>query len=454
MISFSLEEAHDILKKAKANGATSGDIFVVQGDAFEGSVRLGQIEKVRQALVNNLTLRLFFGHRSALTSTSDFTKKSLNTLLTNTCNLARLAPSDPDSGLPEPERLEKKIRDFDLFDTEIASQSIDDKIALCQHAEQGAFDADPRIKNSEGASLDHAANTVFYAATNGFSGSYAGTSISLSVVPIAEESGTMQRDYWYSTRRKYRELEVAESIGKRAADRAVRRLSARSVATQTVPVVFDPETAASLLSALASAISGYALYKNASFLVDTLGTTVASSCVTIDDDPAIKGALGTRPFDGEGLPSYKKRVVEKGVLTSYLLDTYSGRKLSMRSTGNASRGPGSPPTVGTSNFHLMPGPYTPDEIVQSVRSGLYVTELIGFGVNTVTGDYSQGAAGIWIDQGGFAFPVEEVTIAGNLKEMFLQIEQVGNDLCPWKRVASPTLKISRMTVAGRQKGAS
>jgi PmbA protein len=454
LMSFCLEDAQDILRRAKAAGATSGDIFVLQGDAFEGSVRMGEIEKVRQSLGQSLTLRLFFGHQFAVTSTSDLTKKSLHALLNDTCYLARLSPPDPDAGIPESERLEKEIRDFDLFDPEISVQSIDEKIALAKRAEKSAFDADPRINNSEGASVDHATNTVLYAATNGFSGRYTSGSISLSTVPIASENGAMQRDYWYSTRRKYKELETAESVGKTAAARTVRRLGARSVATQDVPVVFDSETAASLLSTLASAISGYALYKNASFLVDSIGTNIASDCVTIDDDPTIPSALGTKPFDGEGLPSYKKRVVERGVLKSYLLDTYSGRKLNLPSTGNASRGPGGTPTVGTANFHLMPGTNSPQSIIASVQSGLYVTELIGFGVNLVTGDYSQGAAGLWISEGGLAFPVEEVTIAGNLKEMLLQIEQVGNDFDPWKRTSAPTLKISRMTVAGTQRGGS
>jgi PmbA protein len=224
------------------------------------------------------------------------------------------------------------------------------------------------------------------------------------------------------------------------------------VATQEVPVVFDPEMAASLLSCVSSALSGYALYKQASFLMDSLGAKIASGAVTIHDDPTLDGALGTRPFDGEGLPSYKKTIVEKGFLKSYLLDTYSGKKLNLPSTGNASRGAGSSPSVGTTNFHLLPGDNTPEEIIASVRSGLYVTELIGFGVNTVTGDYSQGAAGIWISDGALAYPVEEITIAGNLKEMLLNIERVGNDLSPFKRVSAPTLKISQMTVAGSERG--
>jgi PmbA protein len=449
-MSFSLEEAQDILKRAQGLGATSGDIFVREGEAFEGTVRLGEIEKVSTAMGKNLTLRLFFGQRHALTSTSDFTPKSLDALLTDTCRLAQISPEDPYAGLPESSQLAKEIPLLDLFDSEVACRSIDEKIALAKRAESAALSADPRMTNSDGASLGHGTDTVFYAATNGFSGSYTGSSSSLSVTPIASENGAMQRDYWYSSQRKYKQLQSAEEVGRIAARRTLRRLGARSVSTREVPIVFDPEMAASLLSCLTSALSGYALYKKASFLIDCIGTKIAADGITIVDDPTLPGALGTKPFDGEGLPSYKKTVVENGVLKSYLLDTYSGKKLGLPSTGNASRGAGRSPTVGTTNLHMMPGTESPEAIIQSVRSGLYVTELIGFGVNTVTGDYSQGAAGLWIEDGAFAFPVEEVTIAGNLKEMFLQIEQVGNDLASWKRTAAPTLKISRMMVAGKE----
>jgi PmbA protein len=230
--------------------------------------------------------------------------------------------------------------------------------------------------------------------------------------------------------------------------RTLRRLGARKVSTQEVPVIFDPEISTSLLGHLASAVSGYSLYKGASFLVDQLGKQIASEEVTLYDDPTLPSGLGSRPFDGEGLPSYRKVVVERGVLKSYLLDTYSGKKLGLPSTGNASRGTSDPPSVGTTNFHMAPGGHTPEEIIRSVKSGLYVTELIGFGVNTVTGDYSRGAVGLWIENGELAYPVEEITIAGNLKEMYRQIEMIGNDLDASKKTAAPTLKISKMTVAG------
>jgi PmbA protein len=258
----------------------------------------------------------------------------------------------------------------------------------------------------------------------------------------------MQRDYWYSSNRKFSKLETSKSVGERAAQRVLRRLGGRKIKTCEVPVVFDAEMAASLLRNLASGLSGYSLYKGASFLMGKLETKIGSDLLTVIDDGTIPGALGSRPFDGEGLPTRKKTVVENGELKSYLLDTYSGKKLAMASTGNASRSVGEPPGVAPANFYLVPGKDSPESIIRSVKSGLYVTEMIGFGVNMVTGDYSRGAAGLWIEDGELAYPVEEITIAGNLKEMFQNIDSVGSDLEMRGRISSPTIKISRMTVAG------
>jgi PmbA protein len=268
------------------------------------------------------------------------------------------------------------------------------------------------------------------------------------VAPVAKANGSMQRDYWYSSNRKFARLESPKAVGEKAAQRALRRLGARKVKTCDVPIVFDPEISASLVRNLSSAISGYALYKGASFLVGKLGAQIASELVTVVDDGTILGALGSRPFDGEGLPTRSKTIVEKGRLQSYLLDTYSGRKLGMASTGNASRSVGEPPGVAPSNFYLAPGMHSPAAIIRSVKQGFYVTELIGFGVNMVTGDYSRGAVGLWIEDGELSYPVEEVTIAGNLKEMFQNIEMVGDDLEMRGRIAAPTIKVSQMTVAG------
>jgi PmbA protein len=315
-------------------------------------------------------------------------------------------------------------------------------------AEKAALAYDPRITNSEGGEFSNQFGRVIYISSHGFSGEYEGSTFGHSVAPVAAQNGSMQRDYWYSSNRKFSKLESPKKVGEKAAQRVLRRLGARKVKTCEVPIVFDPEIAASLLRNLSSAISGYSLYKGASFLLDKLGTQIASEFVTVIDNGTIPAGLGSRPFDAEGLPTTKKIIVERGRLQSYLLDTYSGRKLGMGSTGNASRSVGEPPGVAPSNFYLAPGTHSADEIIRSVKQGFYVTELIGFGVNMVTGDYSRGACGLWIEDGELSYPVEEVTIAGNLKEMFQNIEMVGADLEMRGRIAAPTIKISQMTVAG------
>lgn len=445
---FDINRAEELLKRAAKKGATGGDLIVVEGDSFSAQVRLKEVEKISNARGKSLGLRVFFGKRSAITSTSDLSPASLDRLVEDTCTLAQIAAEDPFAGLPPPELLAKHFPELDLVDTEVEKLPIEKKIDLARRAEQAALESDPRLTNSEGADFGHYHTFVLFASSNGFHGHYETTGASLSAMPIATQDGQMQRDYWYSSRRKLKDMESPEAIGKKAAMRTLRRLGARKVTTQQAPVIFDPEISASLLGHLASAISGYSIYKGASFLIDKVGTQIASNELTVYDDPTLRSGLGSRPFDGEGLPSYKKTVVENGVLKTYLLDTYSGKKLNLPSTGNAVRGVGDPPSVGTSNFHMKPGKVTPEEIIRSVKSGLYVTELIGFGVNSVTGDYSRGAVGLWIENGELAYPVEEITIAGNLKEMFQQIEMVGNDLDPWRKTAAPTLKIARMTVAG------
>jgi PmbA protein len=258
----------------------------------------------------------------------------------------------------------------------------------------------------------------------------------------------MQRDGWYSLVRRLRDLEPAEAVGRTAARRALRRLGARKVATQRVPVVFDPDTAASLLRNLCGAVSGSTLYRDASFLVGKLGEQVAAAGLTVVDDGRIVRGLGSKPFDGEGRSTQRTVVIQDGILTNYLLDTYTGRKLGMASTSNALRVLGQRPTVGPTNFSIVPGRHAPETIIRSVQQGLYLTETIGFGVNLVTGDYSRGAAGFWIDRGDLAFPVEEITIAGNLRDMLRDVEMIGSDLTWRGSIAAPTLKIGAMTVAG------
>jgi PmbA protein len=440
--------AADVLARAKVCGATEADIVVADGETFSVQVRVGTVDRLTKAREKRLGLRVFIGKRSATMSTSDFSKESLERLVADTCILASAVVEDDVSGLPDAAQMAQDQPSLDLYDDTVLDTET--QIDWAKRGEAAAFAADPRVTNSEGAEFDSSSGRVVLANSHQFVGSYKSSSYSLSVSPIATEAATggMQRDAWYEVQRKFARLASAESIGQEAARRAVRRLGARKVATKRVPVVFDQETAGSLLANLCSAISGYGLYKRASFLLDQLGQSIASDLITVYDDGRMVGGLGSRPFDGEGLATRKNTIVERGVLKSYLLDTYSGRKLGMPSTGNASRSVGESPSVGPTNFYLVPGTKSQQDIIGSVKDGLYITELIGFGINMVTGDYSRGASGFWIENGELAYPVEEITIAGNLKQMFKDIEVVGDDLVFRGRITSPTLKLSEMMVAG------
>ena len=439
--------ATEMLELAKKQGADGAEVLIGDGENFSVQVRLSAVERLTKAREKRLGLRVFVGQRSASASTSDFSREALRGLVSDTCTMAAAVAEDEMSGLPPEELMAGDLPDLDLFDpTRLSTET---QIELARQAEGAAMAADKRITNSEGAEFDSSSGLVILANTRGFLGEYRSSHFSVSVSPIATEDSTaMQRDYWYAVQRRFSRLESPESVGREAARRAVRRLGARKLSTRRTPVIFDPETAGSLLGNLCSAVSGHALYKGASFLIGRLGTRLAPEFVTVYDDGRRPGGLGSRPFDGDGLPTRKTTVVDSGMLSSYLLDTYSGRKLGMSSTGNASRAVGESPTAGPTNFYLAPGTASPEEIIRSVRAGLYVTELIGFGVNMVTGDYSRGVAGQWIENGELTYPVEEITIAGNLKQMLADIEMVGNDLEFRGRIASPTIKIREMTIAG------
>jgi PmbA protein len=447
-VELSKELGQEILSMAKAKGASQGDAVMVESESFFVTVRMGEVEKISQAGEKRLGLRLFFGNSSASASTSDISQKSIEKLVDDTVRMAKVTAQDPHSGLPEAAALAVDLPQLDLLDDSARSVSVDAKIQMALDTERTALDYDSRITNSEGAEFSNQYGRVIYASSQGFTGEYSGSTFGHSVAPVAAQDGGMQRDYWYSSNRKFAKLESSKSVGERAAQRVLRRLGGRKVKTCEAPIVFDPEMASSLLRNLAAALSGYALYKGASFLAGKLETQIGSELLTVIDDGTIPGALGSRPFDGEGLPVRKKTVVEKGRLQSYLLDTYSGKKLGMASTGNASRSVGEPPGVSPANFYLAAGRHAPEQILKSVKSGLYVTEMIGFGVNMVTGDYSRGAAGMWIENGELAYPVEQITIAGNLLAMYDAIEVIADDLDLRRTVVAPTLKIARMTVAG------
>lgn len=437
------------LDEARRAGASAAEVLCVSAESLAAGVRLGEIEKLKSSRERRIGIRVFAGQASATASTAELEREGLRGFIAHTVEMARLAAADPAAGLPDPALHPGSLPDLDLADHERGIVGADEALKLARTAERAALGADPRIRNSEGAEFDSGRYEIFFANSNGFSGGYAGTSFNLGVAPIAQgESGAMQQGYWYTANRHFRNLEDAASVGATAAKRALRRLGARKIKTTRAPVVFDPDMAASLLRALAGAASGPSLYKGASFLLRQLGERIAAPGVTIIDDGMIKGALGSKPFDGDGLPTTRKPLVSAGVLATYLLDTYSARKLNLKPTGNAARSVGDAPTVSPTNLYLEPGAIAPEEIIRSVKRGLYVTELIGFGVNAVTGDYSRGAGGLWIEDGELAYPVQEITIAGNLREMFNAIEMIGNDLRWRAAVVAPTIKIAEMTIAG------
>jgi PmbA protein len=440
--------AVDLVERSMKSGATAADVVVREGDEFSSVLRLGKIESLKEAASKALGVRIFAGTRSASSYSSDFSDAALARLVERTLAMAKATSEDPASGLPEREWLGCHAGDLGLYSGDILDLSTDDRIAMARRAEEAALAADPRIRNSEGASFDANLGKMAYANSLGFHGGYRSSYCGVSVVPIAQNGGGMQRDYWYSVARGIQGLETPEAVGRKAAQRAVRRLGARKVSTCRVPVVFDAETARSVVGHIFEAVRGDAIYRDASFLAGKLGTRVAGENVQVLDDGLRPGGFGSRPFDGEGIPGSVTTVIEKGTLQNYLLNCYTARKLKLRTTGNASRGIAGPPVVGPKNFYLAAGSHSVQDILKSVKNGFYVTELIGFGVNIVTGDYSRGAAGLWIENGELTFPVEEVTIAGNLPDMLNHIAMIGSDLEFKGPIASSTLLVEGLTVAG------
>ena len=441
--------AVEVVERAIKAGATAADAIARDGNEFSTLVRLGEVETLKESGARALGLRVFVGKRAAATHTSDFSRDGIERLVSGAIALARATSEDPDSGLPERESLGSLKQELDLYYDDVYSLSTADRIDYARRAERAAMQVDSRITNSEGGSFDAATGYKVLANSLGFVGEYRRSYCSVSAIPIAQTEGAaMQRDYWYSASRTIQKLETPESVGRKAAERTLRRVGARKVATQRVPIIFDPMVSRGLIDHIFDAINGDAIYRHASFLAGKIGEQIAGENITIIDDGTMIGGFGSSPFDGEGVPTRRTVVVERGVLKSYLLNTYTARKLKLATTGNAARGLTGNPGIGSGNFYLQPGEKSPQEIIRNVRSGLYVTEFLGFGVNLVTGDFSRGASGLWIENGEFTFPVEEITVAGNLKQMFRDISEIGNDLEFRSSLAAPTLRIDGMTVAG------
>jgi PmbA protein len=445
--------ATDIVTKAVRAGASDAEVTIREGDEFSTVVRMGEVETLKESGSRGMGLRVLIatgnGHRVASTSTSDFSEEGVDHLVRGALALAQVTSEDPFAGLADTCEFGKLEGDLELYHEDVYSLETAERIEYARRAEAAALAADTRITNSDGGSFDAATGRRIFANSRGFTGEYRASSCSISASPIAlGKSNEMQRDYWYTYARSLKKLDTPESVGVEAARRTLRRLDARRVKTQQAPIIFAPEIARSVIGAIFDAASGDSVYRGASFFAGKLGEQVAAASVTVIDDGTIVGGFGTSPFDGEGLSSRRTVIVERGVLTNYLLNTYTGRKLGMKSTGNASRGLAGNPGIGAGNLFLVAGSATPQEILGGVQSGLYVTELMGQGVNMVTGDYSRGASGLWIENGELTYPVQEITIAGNLKDIFRNITAIGNDLEFRGSVASPTLRVDGMTIAG------
>jgi PmbA protein len=411
---------------------------------------MGEIENLTEAGSRGAGVRVLIGRLTGSAYTSDLTETGLDQMIDSALAVATITTDDPFAGLPEAGDLGiNEAASEGLYSPSVEQLDAGLKIELAKRAETAALQADPRIGNSEGSSFETHLGVTVFANSLGFAGSYRTSNCSLSVVPVAKQGESMERDFWFSIARSFEKVEAPEDVGRRAAERALRRLGARKVPTQKAPVIFEPRAARSLLDNIFDAISGDSIYRKESFLEGKLGQNVASPGVTVVDDGTIPGLFGTSPFDDEGVPSRRTVVIENGVLRNYLLNTYTARKLGMRTTGNASRGLTGNAGVGHGNFYLENGKVSPQDLIRSLRTGFYVTELIGFGVNIVTGDYSRGAAGIWIENGELSYPVSEVTIAGTLPEMLMGIEGIGSDLEFRGSIASPTLLIREMTISGQ-----
>ncbi len=438
-----------IVTRALRAGASDAEAVYADGDEFEVEVRMGEVETLKESGSRALGLRVFLGQRTASTSTSDLSEEGIERLVSGAVALAAVTSEDPFVGLPEKESFGAIPGDLELFHEDVYSLPAQERIEYARRAEAAALAYDPRITNSKGGSFNAATGRKILANSRGFVGEYRTSYCSIAAQPIAQApDGAMQRDYWYTDARSLRLLGSPEAVGQEAARRALRRLGARKVKTQRVPLVFAPEIAPSILSEVLHAVNGDAVYRNASFLAGKLGEAVAGKNITIVDDGTVPGRFGSKPFDGEGLPTRRTVVLEGGVLQSYLLNTYTARKLNLHSTGNASRGLAGTPGIGAGSFYLEPGTETQQQILAAIPNGLYVTELLGHGGNIVTGDYSCGASGLWIENGELAYPVEEITIAGNMKEMLHNIAAIGNDLIFYGSVACPTIRIDGMTIAG------
>ena len=444
MTANSQEILGSLLDAAKRAGADAADALLVENVSASVSYRLGKLEDVERSESADLGLRLFLGSKVAFVSSTDFSPEALAGLPQRAIAMAKLAPEDKYAGLAPKGRLAKTIPALDLEDAE---EPLPDVLVARARDAEAAGMAVKGVTNSEGGGASFSRAAVALATSEGFFGRYAGTSHGIGVAVLAGEGTLMERDYDHASARHAGDLRSAAEIGRTAGERAVARLNPRKAKSQSVPVVFDPRESGGLVSHFAGAISGSSIARGVSFLKDKMGEEIFAPAISIIDDPHRLRGLRSKPFDGEGVANQRRALIEKGRLTTWLLDCASARQLGLETTGHAARGTGGPPHPAVTNLYMEAGTLSPEELIADIEQGFYITELMGMGVNGVTGDYSRGAAGFWIEKGKIAFPVSEVTIAGNLKDMFRNLT-AASDLVFQHGTNAPTVRIEGMTIAG------
>jgi PmbA protein len=443
-MSKGLELATDLVARAMASGASAADALIVSATSMTASVRMGQLEDIERSEGHDLGLRVMIGQKQAMASSNDWSTGALQQLVERVVAMAKAAPEDPYCGLVDPDLLQHNPPDLDLYDASEPTSLMLREAAL--EVEAIALDV-PGVTNSEGGSAYYGSSQMALATSAGFAGTYRASSHALSCSDLAGEGTGMERDGDYHSTRHKGDLRSAKEIGTRAGARAVERLNPRKVKTQSVPVIFERRVSGSLLGHFAGAISGTSVARGSSFLKDKMGQRLFAPGIQIVDDPHRLRGLASRPFDGEGAANRRQNLIDDGVLTTWIMDSSSARQLGLKSSGHAGRGTGGPPGPSTTNLHLAPGPKSLDDMIKEIGTGLLITELIGFGVNGVTGDYSRGCSGFWIAGGALAYPVSEVTIAGNLLDMFARLEPA-SDLEFKGGTNAPSLRIDGLTLAG------
>ncbi len=434
----------DLITDARRAGADAADAVLFEGASLSHARRLGKTEKLERSEGQDLGLRVFIGHQQAVVSSTDRSPEALAELVERAVAMARAVPEDPFCGIADPAEIAQKWPALDMLDPEEPAAEV--LIERARAAEEAAL-AVGGVTNSEGAEAGWGRSTVALVASNGFAGAYSGSSQGISASVIAGAGTGMERDYDFASAIFAADLRDPAEIGRSAGERAVKRLGAKKMPTCRCPVVFDPRVARGFISHLLGAISGPSIARGTSFLKDRLGERIFPKAITIIDDPHRQRGLRSKPFDGEGVANRRRALIDNGVLTTWLLDLRSARQLNLTTTGHAARGTASPPSPSATNVWIEPGTLSPKELIADIDSGFYVTEMMGMGVNGVTGDYSRGAAGFWIDKGEIAFPVSEMTVAGNLKDIFARL--VAADDLEFKAGAdSPTLRVDDLTVAG------